>query len=191
MKLSTYILTILIITSCEQSSSNKYTTKEISRDLYTVNAISNVDTNGLNQDQNLNNQTNINQGLGYEFEKVSQLKLTDTITVDFNGDRIIDQAIFKKDQENSGIIITHGGSNEEIKIGFGKPFAHMTDFNWVDYWGLLYDSKTSEIIIENNEIIGDREFKLDNPSIVLRKEEAGGGLITFKNGKYVWVHQSD
>lgn len=32
---------------------------------------------------------------------------------------------------------------------------------------------------------------LENPSIVVRKEEVGGGLITFKDGRYVWIHQAD
>jgi hypothetical protein len=45
--------------------------------------------------------------------------------------------------------------------------------------------ETYEIIIKETEIIEDRKVKLDNPSIVVRKEEVGGGLITCKDGKYI------
>jgi hypothetical protein len=110
---------------------------------------------------------------------------------DFNGDGILDKAVYKKENATSGIIIKHGQTNEELKIGFGKPFAHMTEFDWVDYWGLVEDKETSETTFtEDGDVLGSKEVKLQNPSIALGANEAGGGLITFINGKYVWIHQS-
>lgn len=61
----------------------------------------------------------------------------------------------------------------------------------MDYWGVLQDSSTYEIIITNGEIVGDTLVRLENPSIFVRKKEVGGGLITFKDGKYEWIHQAD
>jgi len=125
------------------------------------------------------------------FEKATLYNLTDTIITDFNGDGILDKAIFKKEDETSGVIIIHGQTNEVFRIGFGKPFAHMTEFNWVDYWGLVEDKETSEnMFTEDGELLESKTVKLQNPSIVLHKDELGGGLITFKNGKYVWIHQT-
>ena len=132
-----------------------------------------------------------NQDLSYESEGATIFNLTDTLKADFNGLGKLDYAVFIKEIETSGIVITHGESNEKTKIGFGKPFAHLPQFNWVDYWGIVNDSITYEIVIEDAEIIGDREVKLDNTSIVVRKEELGGGLITFKEGEYIWIHQAD
>ncbi|MEZ4828990.1 MAG: hypothetical protein R3C61_22290 [Bacteroidia bacterium] len=192
MKHITYILTFLILTSCGQSNSDKESKKEISAETDTIKVESKVDTTKPDLKQSSTKQTeHNNQDLSYEFKEATIFKLTDTINADFNGDGYADQAIFKKENETSGIIITHGETNQVIKIGFGEPFAHLTEFNWVDYWGLVNDSETYEVVIEDAEIIGDREVKLDNPSIVVRKEEVGGGLITFKEGQYVWIHQAD
>jgi hypothetical protein len=142
--------------------------------------------------ENSTDRTDYNsQDLSYEFREVTIFKLTDTIIADFNGDGKLDQAIFRKENETSGIIITHGETNEVIKIGFGERFAHLTEFNWVDFWGIVNDSETYEVVIEDDEIIGGRIVMLENPSIVVRKEEVGGGLITFKERKYVWIHQAD
>ena len=125
------------------------------------------------------------------FEKATLYKLTDTITADFNGDGIEDKAYFKKENQNSGIIIKHGQTNEVVKIGFGKKFAHMTEFDLVDYWGLVEDKETSETTFtEDRDVLESKDVKLQNPSIVLGADELGGGLITFLNGKYVWIHQT-
>jgi len=130
--------------------------------------------------------------LNSQFKQATAFKLSDTIIADFNGDGKVDKAVFKKEKNTSGIIIKHGGTNEEVRLCFGKPFANMTDFDWVDFWGIVKDKETFEIVIdENSEIVDDRTISLENPSIVVRKEEVGGGIITFKNGKYEWIHQSD
>ena len=192
MKHITYILTFLILASCGESNSDRESKKEISADSDIIKVESKADTTEPDLEQSSSEQTEWNnQDLNYEFKEATIFKLTDTISADFNGDGNADQAIFKKENETSGIIITHGETNQKIKIGFGEPFAHLTQFNWVDYWGLVNDSESYEIVIEDAEIIGDREVKLDNPSIVVRKEEVGGGLITFKDGKYIWIHQAD
>ncbi|PHN02160.1 hypothetical protein [Flavilitoribacter nigricans] len=128
-----------------------------------------------------------------EFKEVTVFKLTDTLIADFNGDGNSDRAILKKIGETSGLLIQHGETMEEIRIGFGQSFAIWTDFNlnWIDLWALVNDSGTYEIVIENNEITGTRKIELENPSIAVRKEEEGGGLITFKDGKYQWIHQAE
>lgn len=111
---------------------------------------------------------------------------------DFNGDGFLDKAVYKKENETSGIIIIHGKTNDQVKIGFGKQFSHLTEFNWVNYWGLVEDKETSETTFtEDGDVLGSKDVKLQNPSIVLGADEVGGGLITFINRKYVWIHQAD
>jgi len=143
MRQITYILTFLILTSCGQSNSDKESKNKISAESDTIKVESKYDTTKSDLKQNSTEQTEIiNQDLSYEFKDATIFKLTDTINADFNGDGNTDQVIFKKENENSGIIITHGKTNQKIKIGFGEPFAHLTEFNWVDYWGLVNDSKS-------------------------------------------------
>lgn len=192
MRQITYIFTFLIITSCGQSNSDKNSKQEVSAEADTIELKAKSETPKQELEQISTEQTeNDNQDFSYEFKKATIFKLTDILKADFNGDGKLDQAVFKKENGTSGIIITHGETNQIVKIGFGEPFAHLTEFNWVDFWGLVNDSETYEVVIEDAEIIGDREVKLDNPSIVVRKEEVGGGLITFKEGQYVWIHQAD
>jgi len=129
-----------------------------------------------------------------DFSRPEMLELTEILKDDFNGDGIVDKAEFKKENGKSGILIIDGKSNDTVKIGLGNKFAHMDNFNWVDHWGIMRDRTTYEILFENNEISGDTIVSLENPSIILRQDgddESGGGVITYKDGTYKWIHQSD
>jgi|GEM_PF-922175 hypothetical protein len=192
MKPIIFTAIFLILTSCGQSHPEQKNEHKISADTDTVEMGLKNDEAGPNAVGNLPEQTDYqNLVLSHEFKNVTLFKLTDTIKADFNGDGHVDYAVFRSENETSGILIKHGQTNEAIRIGFGEPFAHLTEFNWVDFWGLVNDMKTYEVVIEAGEIIGDRAVNLENPSIVVRREEEGGGLIVFRNGKYEWIHQAD
>jgi hypothetical protein len=193
MKQIIFIFTFLILTGCGQTNSEQ--NSNISKDTITEK----VSNTTISENKQIAKQTNTdeNQTEDYRkqslngFEKATLYKLIDTITADFNGDGILDKAFFKKENQSSGIIIRHGQTNEVVKIGFGKKFAHMTEFDWVDYWGLVEDRQTSETTFtEEGDVLGSKEVKIQNPSIVLAADEVGGGLITYLNGKYVWIHQT-
>lgn len=133
----------------------------------------------------------VEESLNYQFKNYELIELTDTINEDLNGDGLTEKAIYKTENGKSGIIIIDGKTKKELKIGFGSLFAHLDNFDWVDYWGIVRDTTTFEIIIENGEIIGDKPVRLENPSIVIGEEEYGGGLITYLKGKYQWIHQTE
>jgi hypothetical protein len=196
-----YILTFLVLTSCGESNSEQKTT-EISVTTTTDNTemleVKKDDTlklevrNDSTDEENSYNPEEYRQkSLNMSFKKATLYNLEDTINADFNGDGVIDKAVYIKDNETSGIIIIHGKTNEKVRIGFGEQFAHMTEFDWVDYWGLVEDSKTGETTFaESGDVLGSKDVTLQNPSIALGADELGGGLITFMNGKYVWIHQT-
>ena len=184
MKQIIYILAFVLFTSCGQSVSDKKKEQKAPEKTQIVEKDSKEEITKPIKRQKSTEKADIEQQvLSYEFKNATAFNLIDTISADFNGDDRADQAIYVRENGTSGIIIKHGQTEEEIKIGFGKKFAHMTDFNWVDIWGLVNDAKTYEIVIEEGEIIGDRQIALVNPSIALRQEEAGGGIITFRNGE--------
>jgi hypothetical protein len=193
MKQIIYILTFFILTGCRQLNSEQ-TKKFASDSLITQNLDTITKDNNVNAQQvsreNKQNEDYRKQSLS-GFEKATLYNLTDTIVADLNGDGFLDKVFYKKEKETSGLIIKHGKTNEVVRIGFGKSFAHLTEFNWVDYWGLVEDRETNETTFkEDGDVLGSKLVKLQNPSIVLGKDELGGGLITFKNGKYEWIHQT-
>jgi hypothetical protein len=193
MKKIIYILTFIILTGCGQTSTENNSNIVLDSIAEQVSDTTILDNNQLAKQTTIDeNQTEEfrKQSLS-GFEKATLYKLTDTITADFNGDGFLDKAIYKKEKETSGIVIIHYKTNEQVKIGFGKQFAHMTEFDWVDYWGLVEDKETSETTFtEDGEVLDSKTVNLKNPSIALGKDEVGGGLITYLNGKYVWIHQT-
>lgn len=194
MKQIFHLLVILVLVSCGQSKS-----EPISETTYGNNAAKVSDTTATNNYTKVQHVSTEEKGsqednrkqLLSDYKSATFYNLTDTITADFNGDGILDKAFYKKEKETSGIIIQHGQTNEVFKIGFGKPFAEMKKFDWVDYWGLVEDKETSETTFANDgDVLGSKVVKLQNPSIALGASELGGGLITFLNEKYVWIHQT-
>lgn len=118
--------------------------------------------------------------------------LDEILIEDFNGDGVNDTARFITGPQKSGIVLTHGNTYSELKFGLGNKFEEIgDDFSWVGSWGILIDSISYEIVIEDSEIKGDTIIELQNPSIVLINKETVGGLIAFRNGKYEWIHQAD
>ena len=187
------LLTILILTGCGQTNTEQNSNISIetkAEQVLDTTYSDNKQTDKKATTDEKENEEYRKQSLS-GFEKATLYKLTDTITADFNGDGFLDKAIYKKEIETSGIIIIHGKTNERVKIGFGKQFAHMTEFNWVDYWGLVEDKETSETTFtEDGDVLDSKTVNLKNPSIALGKDEVGGGLITYRNGKYEWIHQT-
>ena len=187
-------MSLFIFVACEQSNPQKNSTSEsvvIQTKVEGDSLKLNVQKDLILKESDYNPEEYRRESLNLTYKKATLFKLTETISADFNGDGVIDKAIYVRESGTSGIVITHGKSNEEHRIGFGEQFAHMTEFDWVNYWGLVMDKRTSEASFnEDGEILGSKYIKLQNLSIALAKDEVGGGLITYLNGKYVWIHQT-
>lgn len=131
------------------------------------------------------------ESLKEEFNNYKIFKLDDTIKADLNGDQVVEAAYFTGKQKKE-LIIVDGSTHISVKAGLDSSFGNMgSDFNWVDYWGITNDKETFEVIIKDDEIVGEQKTKLNNKSLFVRKMEAGGGVLTFRKGKYSWIHQSD
>jgi hypothetical protein len=185
MKIITVILSLaFLLSSCRNSVNSSSNSAEIDSTNITVSESVTEAQIGQSKEESIESGSS----------KTKMLELTEILNDDFNGDGILDKAEFKKENEKSGILIIDGKSNDTVKIGLGNRFAHMDNFNWVDHWGIMRDRTTYEILFENNEISGDTIVDLENPSIILRQDgddESGGGVITYKDGTYKWIHQSD
>jgi len=185
MKIITTILSLaFLLSGCRNSiNSSKYKAEVDSANITRSESVSEAQI-GQSKEESIES----------DLSKTEMLELTEILKDDFNGDGILDRAEFRKESGKSGILIINGKSNDTVKIGLGKKFAHMDNFNWVDHWGIMRDKTTYEILFENNEITGDTIVALENPSIILRQDgddESGGGVITYKDRTYKWIHQSD
>jgi len=133
-----------------------------------------------------------NNLIATDFKIFKIFRLKDTIKADLNGDKIVDYAYINAENYRKEIFVLDGKTKIKTKIGSDNLSVNMPDnFDWIDFWGITDDKETFEIIVKDEEIISDTITKLANTSIFVRKEEVGGGVITFKDNKFIWIHQSD
>lgn len=114
---------------------------------------------------------------------------------DFTGDGSLDIAIFisKKSTDQKGVLFLFGDDDLMFIAGAGNTFGHGgDDFEWTDYWEIFDQPLTHETtFLENGDIDGSREVKLDNVAISIREDEGSGGLIYYNGEKFIWIHQGD
>ena len=184
--------TIVLLFGCGQRKKEKTFQTD-----YSVKHNSTLNGSTSDKDSLGNIMNSRKETLNREFKKYKIYRLNETLCEDFNGDGISDKAEFVKSNRKTGIIITDGKSKELTKLGFGNKFAHLTDFDWVNYWGVLKDSSTNEVEFDNNtgDILGSKTVQLKNISIFLRQDEngdgSGGGIITYEDNNYKWIHQTE
>jgi len=185
--------TIMLLFGCGQTKKEKTSQTE-----NTVKHDSTLNCTTSEKDSLGNILNSRKETLNREFKKYKIYRLDETLCEDFNGDGIADKAEFVKSNGKTGIIITDGKSKEVTRLGFGKEFAIMADFDWVNYWGVLKDSSTIEVEFDKNsgDILGGKTVQLKNTSIFLRQDEdgdgsGGGGIITYEDNNYKWIHQAE
>lgn len=127
----------------------------------------------------------------FEFKDYREYCVTDTINIDLNGNGILERIYFDK-KDCPRLIIEEKGQ-DLISIGCGKEEYNgfPNAIGWVDLWCVVSDKETFEVLVKDGELVGDKIVNLERPSIYVGKEEAGGGIITYRNGELYWVHQSD
>lgn len=176
-----YLLISFVTYACHTNNASE---KPIGNDTIALNK---VDT--LSKNTKSDNLQYYQNSLVGEFKNFKIFNISDTIKADLNGDKVVDFAFFTN---KKNISIVDGLSKKAVIVGSDKSFDDIgNDFSWVDFWGTTTDMGTYEIVIEDSEIVGDKKAKLNNHSLFVRKDEVGGGVITFKENKYVWIHQAD
>ena len=191
------ILTLITISSCKDKGSENSETKVLKTE-------SVVETNVIEEQIELTEKVKTeslkseNKKVAdwthpefFEFKNYKEYRVTDTISLDLNGNGILERIYFDK-KDCPKLIIEEIGK-DLISIGCGKEEykGFPNAIGWVNLWCVVSDKETFEIIVEDGELVGDKIVNLERPSIYVGKEEAGGGIITYRNGELYWVHQSD
>ncbi|WP_139149466.1 hypothetical protein [Ulvibacter litoralis] len=128
----------------------------------------------------------------FDFKSFKEYKLTDTIEIDLNGNGIIESIYF--DHKDCPRILIEEKGQKLISLGCGnKDYEGFPNaVEWVNLWCVVSDKEVWEVLFkENGDIDKDSILNLERASIYIGKEEAGGGIITYRNGNLYWVHQSD
>jgi hypothetical protein len=132
----------------------------------------------------------------YEISKKHQPFM---VTGYFNPDDILDTAILirHKSAGKDALFIKHGGTDRSILLKNGKDVgSDFPDFNWVGQFEIKKKGTKIWNNVIDGEIVGEEQVP-ENKKITLKTdgifvhidEGGGGGIIYFKNGKYVWVQQ--
>ena len=138
----------------------------------------------------------------YDFDtayQVSKEHQPFMVTGYFNPDKILDTAILvrHKSTGKDALFIKHGGTNKSFLLKSGKDVgADFDDFHWVGQSEVVKKGRKVWNNVVDGEIIGEdqvpdnKKIALENDGIFIHEDEGGGGgIIYFKEGKYVWVQQ--
>lgn len=150
-----------------------------------------VEEKGINQINKQKNDINWKHLEYFDFQEYQEYKITDTITIDLNGNGVLEQIYFEN-EECPRLLIKEKG-HKTISIGCGRENSKglPNAVGWVDLWCVVFDKETFEIIIEEGQIVGESIVRIERPSLFIGKQESGGGIITYKNDELYWIHQSD
>ena len=132
----------------------------------------------------------------YEISKEHQPFM---ITGYFNPDNELDTAILSRHKSTGkdALFIKHGGTDKSFLLKNGEDVGFdFPDFNWVGQFEIIKKGTKIWNNVIDGEIVGEDQVP-DNKKITLMTdgifvhidEGGGGGIIYFKNGKYVWVQQ--
>ena len=180
-------LSIIFLLSCKNQT-NTHTGKTASYSSADTTEV--IENKPVTTEQEIdgNNPVDTTEG----FKDFIRYNVKDTIVEDFNGVHLLDKAFFKKATSHRQLFILDGKTKDVLKVGTDSSFEGIgDDFDWVDFWGLTKDKVTYEIEVIDGEVAGSKDVDLFYPSLVLRKEEVGGGIVTYKGKGYKWVHQAD
>jgi hypothetical protein len=136
--------------------------------------------------------TNRDSTMKEEFKSFKIYKLTDSISADFTGDGVPDRAFVTTIDSARRIALIDGKSGTLTVVGADKSFYGIgNDFSWADFWGTTNDEETLEAYETKDGDVDIKKTRLEHTSIFVRKDDVGGGMITFKNNKFVWLHQME
>jgi len=187
------ILILITISSCKTKENDKTETKvQKSESVIDTEVIEKqVESTELEQTEKENSGDWTHPEF-FKFKNYKEYRITDTISIDLNGNGILESVYF--DNKDCSKILIREKDKELISIGCGKEdyMGFPNAVGWVDLWCVVSDKGVWEVLFtDDGDIDKDTIINLERPSIYIGKEEAGGGIITYRNGKLYWVHQSD
>lgn len=124
---------------------------------------------------------------------ISNIISPNYLKADFNGDKKEDIVFLVEEIESKkiGLIFFHSNDSYYV-VGAGIKFSDDLDnMNWLDILELENNKTQHETLFDEEtfDVIGDRKVTIPYTGVSIRKQEASGGLLYFKDGKYNYLHQ--
>lgn len=124
------------------------------------------------------------------FRKFELHDMTDTLLADMTGDGKAEKIYLRAGKPMLMEVLEGGGKT--VSIGEDASFKDVgDDFGWADHWGIIRATSATENLVHDGEPEFSRRVTLGPASVFIRRDEAGGGIITYRDGKYIWIHQAD
>ena len=121
------------------------------------------------------------------------------VTAYLNTDNLLDTAVLirHKLKGKDALFIKHSATASSFLLKSGKDVGiDFDDFNWVGQFEVIKKGTTIWNNVINGEIVNEHQvpdsnkIRLKNDGIFIHEDEGGGGgIIYFKNEKYVCVQQ--
>jgi|GEM_PF-5500954 len=117
------------------------------------------------------------------------------LIADIDGDGKEETIFLVKNQQSQkeGICITELAEAKDCTIiGAGNIYFDVQDnLSWVQKWLIRSPGETFEITFKDNgDIEGSKQVFLSHSSLGLYNEDDLGGIITYREGGYTWIHQA-
>lgn len=147
-----------------------------------------------------NNSPTVSNPYGFDKSyKISKEHTPFMVTGYFNLDNVLDTAILirQKSTNKDALFIKHGGTDQFFLIKNGKDIeAEFDNFNWVGQFEVIqkgakiWDNVIDGEIVGADQVPESKKITLKTEAIFIHEDEGGGGgIIYFKNNKYVWMQQ--
>lgn len=151
------------------------------------------------QSKNLSGFEEVFKGTALSIYQPFPFSTPSFIESDFNGDGIKDIAILiiQKTTKKRGVLLMHGGSNQNFVFGAGNKFGNGSDdFKWLKGWSLYKQKVAYETTFtKDGDISGSKKIVLLRPALYVHNLEdaqpTAGGLIYWNGKKYIWIHQGE
>jgi hypothetical protein len=153
-------------------------------------------------EENRKEENVYNVSTSYGFDTSYDLSNTHNpflVTGFFNADDTLDTAMIIRNKATGkdALFLKHGGTNETYFIKTGKDVEHnFENLNWVREFKVIqkgtkiFDDVIDGEIVGEDQVPESKKVLLKTDAIFMHEDEGGGGgVIYFKNGKYVWVQQ--
>lgn len=189
MRLFFGLLLLFSIIACGNKTQTTNTTNVTTVDTAKVN-------DSIKQDTSPTASTPYSFDTAYEISKQHQPFM---LLGYFNPDDILDTAILvrHKSTGKDALFIKHAKTDKTFFLKNGKDVgADFDDFNWVGQFEVIkkrtkiWDNVIDGEIVSEDQVPDNKKITLRTDGILIHEAEAcGGGIIYFKNDKYVWVQQ--